>query len=207
MCQSQSCAPSRSLTASTRSSTGSLQVCCALLPVMGFIVFRASDPHRSCRSRCRVDPDRPHGAFRTPRRIPLVGSRTASLRPLPPRRSLTAPSPCAAPSRIEFAGHTARRHHTWHHLHTPERPKAFGVYSLTPRLRCLTVGRSPRCHTVTRDDESPSAVDTGRSPCPLTSPPPRKRGPEPTELTQIPKHLGLRTEPKLPSIRRAGGRT
>jgi len=49
----------------------------------GFAVFRT----RPTRTEVQPDRDAPHSAIHTLRRVPLAGSRTASLRPLPPRRS------------------------------------------------------------------------------------------------------------------------
>jgi len=72
------------------------RVCCAPLPVMGFDAFhhrRRSAPEGP--SRLRRDPR----AASTPRRIPLVSSRTASPRPLPSwrYRSNRVPRPDTAP--------------------------------------------------------------------------------------------------------------
>jgi hypothetical protein len=163
-CQSQSCAPSRSLTASTRSSTGSLQVCCALLPVMGFIVLPASDPQTSAEAALE-DPDLSHGAIRTPRRIPLVGSRTASLRPLPPRRFFTAPTlRCTQTNRVRCA-HRRAPPHVVRPTHTRATKAARRALIDSP---APMPGRGPKppVHIVTPGDCSPIAEDTGRSPVP-----------------------------------------
>jgi len=63
-------------------------VCCAPVPDRIRCVSDSRDLHRNA-ARTRVVPD---SAVHTLRRFPLAGSRTASLRPLPPRRS---PDVCA----------------------------------------------------------------------------------------------------------------
>jgi len=70
------------LTTSTASSTQGLRVCCTPLPVLGFIAFPAPGSRCFRRSIGRRDAF-PAMRVRTLRRVPLVSSRTASLRPLP----------------------------------------------------------------------------------------------------------------------------
>lgn len=74
----------RSLTASTCCSYPSLQAICVLLTVMGFGTFQGS---RDVRIAPSAIAPYSRTAIRTLRRIPLVDSRTASPRPLPPWRS------------------------------------------------------------------------------------------------------------------------
>jgi len=71
-------------TTSTASSARRLRVCCTPLPALRFAAFPAVDPRRTRRAPSvgLVSRD----AVRTLRRVPLVSSRTASLRPLPSYR-------------------------------------------------------------------------------------------------------------------------
>jgi len=72
------------LTTSTAFSARRLRVCCTPLPALRFAAFPAVDPRRTRRAPTvgLVSRD----AVRTLRRVPLVNSRTASLRPFPSYR-------------------------------------------------------------------------------------------------------------------------
>lgn len=74
------------LPASTASSARSPQVCCTLHPIMGFGSFqiRSSLPRLSAPPTTRILPE---SAVHTLQSLPLADRRTASPRPLPPRRS------------------------------------------------------------------------------------------------------------------------
>jgi len=78
-------------TTSTASSARRSRACCIPLPILGFAAFPANRrlPSANPANRtCFVDAlTLPRDAFHTPRRTPLADSRTASPRPLPPRRS------------------------------------------------------------------------------------------------------------------------
>jgi hypothetical protein len=101
--------PSWSLTTSTVSSARSLRVCCAPLPALRFAAFPGVDPRRTRRAPTvgLVSRD----GSRTLRRVPLVSSRSASLRPLPSYRwtptSSLEPSSLASeetPAKTELSG-------------------------------------------------------------------------------------------------------
>jgi len=75
------------LTTSTGSSARRLQVYCALLPILGFAVFLARAAICTTEAVDGTTRTFLDGVCRTPRRIPLIRSRTVSPRPLPPCRS------------------------------------------------------------------------------------------------------------------------
>jgi hypothetical protein len=74
------------LPASTASSARPPQVCCTLHPIMGFGPFRVSEVEHALR-RFQPRAPSPEPRFTPFRAFSLVASRTASPRPLPPRRS------------------------------------------------------------------------------------------------------------------------
>jgi hypothetical protein len=86
--------PSWFLTTSTACSAQGLRVCCTPLPALRFIAFLTTCPRRFRRSHGRESAI-PAMWAHTLRRVPLAGSRTASLRPLPSCRcrALTLPYP------------------------------------------------------------------------------------------------------------------
>jgi hypothetical protein len=60
-----------------------LRVCCTPLPALGFVAFRGRPSGRCSRGSPAGGGSVPRDAVRTLRRVPLVNSRAASLRPLP----------------------------------------------------------------------------------------------------------------------------
>jgi hypothetical protein len=98
--------PSWFLTTSAAFSAQGLQVCCALLPAVGFdaLPAPASRPPEGTLQDRRVS----RAAFHTLRRVPLVSSRTASLRPLPSchYRTPFAPEPARPKSSALDRGRT-----------------------------------------------------------------------------------------------------
>lgn len=89
--------------------------CIATRCQRGFAVFPGDRSCRPAEARCQETAAAvPHDAFRTLRRIPLVRSRTASLRPLPSCR-LRTPSPgssrplCVAAEPVARHGRRHRR--------------------------------------------------------------------------------------------------
>ena len=75
--------PSWSLTTSTACSTQGLRVCCTPLTTLRFDTFPAGTPRRIPEGLLWRGLRLPRAANRTLRRVPLISSRTASLRPLP----------------------------------------------------------------------------------------------------------------------------
>ena len=124
--------PSWSLTTSTVCSTQGLRVCCTPLPAMGFDAFPG--PASSSPEGVLDDLPVPRAAGHTLRRVPLISSRTASLRPLPSCLCCTLSLP------------------------GPARPKPSVAPSLQPRLpdrcQCAAAGRS-RCQRVRRRRPKP----------------------------------------------------
>jgi hypothetical protein len=128
------------LPASTVSSAQPPQVCCTLHPIMGFGPFRVNDAEHALR---RFQPRLPSPGPRfTPfRAFSLVRSRTASPRPLPPRRS-TMPRtevrgavPTSRPCSTDESGFASRRCRR-------DRPVALlGFVPLQgpPRILCVAV--------------------------------------------------------------------
>jgi len=96
--------PSWFLTTSTVFSARRLRVCCASLPAMGFTAFPAPalPLPRGGSGSCRGVP---RGAVHTLRRVPLVDSRAASLRPLPSCR-------CHSAGRMAPPGTPVARRHS-----------------------------------------------------------------------------------------------
>jgi hypothetical protein len=128
--------PSWFLTTSTVSSTQGLRVCCTPLPALEFDAFPvpASRSPESVLQVLRV----PRAAGHTLRRVPLISSRTASLRPLPSCHCCTQSSP------------------------GPARPEPSTASSLQPKLsgRCRSAfaGRSPCQRSTTLRAEAVEAV-------------------------------------------------
>jgi hypothetical protein len=121
------------LTTSTAYSTSGPRVCCNSCRPWGLVRFKPVPPHRQAASDLPVLGRRDHSRTRvhTPRRIPLVRSRTASLRPLPSCRSVTAGMSTLTPARMVPK-------------HAP-RPKPRSLGDDTP-FRCSLSTRIHRCH-------------------------------------------------------------
>lgn len=84
-----------------------LRVCCAPLPALRFVAFRASLlPTMSTRRLVSSATARPFSRRYTLRRVPLVSSRTASLRPLPSCRCRCHAPRCLHPEALSHRGET-----------------------------------------------------------------------------------------------------
>jgi len=137
--------PAWFFTTSAGCSDPALQVCCTLLPDMGFAAFPVPD-------RCQIRRSARHaGHFSrraiTPRRIPLVDSRTASPRPvalmllpLDPHRNAVVPS--SQSSRATPALPT-RRSQSSSQDHPGAEARSVPGWALDSKLSATLVGSSP----------------------------------------------------------------
>jgi hypothetical protein len=116
------------LTTTTAYSTQQLRAYCISVPTRGSLRFRSLHPARLERTRLTQSEEHfPATRFHTPRRIPLTGSRTASLRPLPS-------------CRYDLRSRHRDAHRSTHHTaRTPCRPPEI---PLTRLRRAMT---TPKC--------------------------------------------------------------
>jgi hypothetical protein len=145
-----------SLTTSTACSTRGLRVCCTPLTTLGFDAFPAQTPGGHPRVHRRVL-RLSRAANRTLRRVPLISSRTASLRPLPSCL-------CYTPFASGLCGVAAA-------LAVWPKPRAGGLCPPRPKpglTQCACAGRSRCWRGVLAQAEAVASTEcacAGRSRC------------------------------------------